>query len=491
MDYDVVVVGTGNAAHAAAVASREAGAERVLMLEKASQDQRGGNTHYSGGLFRFAFNQTEELLRLVPEVEDHFPGFLANVSPYPAEAFRHDLWRVTEGRTDPELSEILIGKSYDTICWMHDQGIAMEAAASLTAIQVEGEWKWPAGAVIRAANEGVGLSRMWFAAAEALGIEVRYDSAARGLLQDTQGSVTGVMVQGPEGTGEISAGAVVLGCGGFEANPEWRARYLGRPWDTAKVRGTRYNTGDGLHMALEIGALPHGQWSGSHGTPIDAGAPEFGDRRLTDKTNRLSYPFGVVVNAQGDRFLDEGEDFQLYTYAKTGGALLRQPGGVAYQIFDGKVLDLLEPRYATGTPVVAESLEELLQQLPLDSDRAMAALAEFNAHSGQGRFDPTILDGLATAGLDVDKTNWAQALDTPPFRAYPVTGGITFTFGGVRVTSQAEVVGLDWQPIDGLFACGEMVGGLFHANYPGGSGLMSGAVFGRIAGGSAARRLTG
>lgn len=486
MDYDVVVVGTGNAAHAAAVSSRRAGAERVLMLEKSPQELRGGNTHYSGGLFRFAFNSTEDLVPLVPDVEDHFPGFLANVAPYPAEAFRDDLLRVTEGRTDPVLSEILIGQSFDTVGWLHEQGIELEASASLSAIQVDGEWKWPSGAVIRAAGEGVGLSLMWFAAAAELGIEVRYETGARGLLQDDQGRVTGLAVRGSDGLGEISASAVVLACGGFEANPEWRARYLNRPWDTAKVRGTRYNTGDGLRMALDAGALPHGQWSGSHGTPIDANAPDFGDRELTDKTNRLSYPFGVTLNARGERFIDEGEDFQLYTYAKTGGALLSQPGGVAYQIFDGKVIDLLEPRYVTGNPIVAETLEDLVAQLPIDSERATATLAEFNNSGSRGRFDPVVLDGLATDGLEVEKTNWAQALDTPPFRAYPVTGGITFTFGGVRVTPEAQVVGVDWQPIEGLFACGEMVGGLFYGNYPGGSGLMSGAVFGRIAGHSAA-----
>ena len=194
----------------------------------------------------------------------------------------------------------------------------------------------------------------------------------------------------------------------------------------------------------------------------------------------------MTLNARGERFIDEGEDFQLYTYAKTGGALLSQPGGVAYQIFDGKVLDLLEPRYATGRPIVAETLEDLVAQLPIDSERATATLTEFNNSGSRGRFDPLVLDGLATDGLEVEKTNWAQALDTPPFRAYPVTGGITFTFGGVRVTPEAQVVGVDWQPIEGLFACGEMVGGLFYGNYPGGSGLMSGAVFGRIAGHSAA-----
>jgi tricarballylate dehydrogenase len=279
---------------------------------------------------------------------------------------------------------------------------------------------------------------------------------------------------------------VVLACGGFEANPEWRARYLGRPWDHAKVRGTRYNTGDGLRMALEIGALPHGQWTGCHSTPIDANAPPHGDRKLTDKTNRLSYPYGVLVNAQGLRFFDEGEDFQFYTYAKLGGIILNQPGGVAYQIFDAKVAHLLEGRYKTGKPMVADSLDALIEQLPVDRSAAVQTLEEYNAAIGATAFDPTVRDGLGTKGLRPPKSNWAQRLDTAPFAAYPVTGGITFTFGGVRINERAQVMSTSWAPIPGLYACGEMVGGLFHTNYPGGTGLMSGAVFGRLAGAQAA-----
>jgi tricarballylate dehydrogenase len=327
---------------------------------------------------------------------------------------------------------------------------------------------------------------MWFKVAEARGIEIRYGTSAVRLLQDKRGRVTGLVTQDADGFQEITARAVVLGCGGFEANPEWRARYLGRPWDSAKVRGTRYNTGDGLRMAIEIGALPHGQWTGCHSTPIDAGAPPHGDRKLTDKTNRLSYPFGVLVNTRGRRFFDEGEDFQFYTYAKLGGIILNQPGGIAFQIFDAKVSGLLEARYKTGSPIVADSIEELVEKLPVDRPAGLRALAEYNAAVDAGTFDPTVKDGLGTKGLDLPKSNWAQRLDTPPFVAYPVTGGITFTFGGVRINDRAQVMSTGWAPVAGLYACGEMVGGLFHGNYPGGTGLMSGAVFGRIAGAGAA-----
>jgi tricarballylate dehydrogenase len=485
-DCDVLVVGAGNAALAAAVAAREAGAARVVALEKAPADLRGGNTHYSGGLLRFAFDTPEALRPIVPDAEQRLRGFMAGVEPYPAALFRADLMRVTEGRADFELAEILIGRSYDTVRWMAGLGIAMEPALSLSGVRVGDTIKWSPGAVIRAQHEGVGLSRMWFDVAAGKGVEVRYDTRAVRLVQDRTGRVTGVATASRQGFGEVSARAVVLACGGFEANPEWRARYLGRPWDHAKVRGTRYNTGDGLRMALDASALPFGQWTGCHSTPIDATAPPYGDRRLTDKTNRLSYPYGVLVNARGRRFFDEGEDFQFYTYAKLGGLILNEPGGVAYQIFDSKVTHLLEGRYKTGTPVTADSLRELVERLPLDRAACRHTLEQYNAAVAAGSFDPTVRDGLATAGLDLPKSNWAQPLDRPPFVAYPVTGGITFTFGGVRIDDRAQVIDTSWAPIPGLYACGEMVGGLFHGNYPGGSGLMSGAVFGRIAGTHAA-----
>lgn len=485
-DHDVIVVGAGNAALAAAVSAREHGAARVAVLEKAPRLLRGGNTYYSGGLLRLAFDRAEDLRALVPDADREVPGFFEGVEPYPRELFMTDLRRVTEGRTDPELAEVLVGRSYDTACWMARQGIEMEPAVSLSAVRVGDRIKWSPGAVVRAKHEGVGLSAMWFRLAEGRGLEICYDTTAARLLQDRRGRVTGVAVSGPGGFAELTAKAVVLGCGGFEANPEWRARYLGRPWDQAKVRGTRYNTGDGLRMAVDLGALAHGQWTGCHSTPIDADAPPHGDRKLTDKTNRLSYPYGVLINSRGGRFFDEGEDFHLYTYAKLGGIILNEPGGIGWQIFDAKVMHLLEARYETGTPVVAASLEALVDRLPLDRAACRRTLEAYNAAVAGGRFDPTVRDGLATRGLAPAKSNWAQRLDTPPYVAYPVTGGITFTFGGLRVNDRAQVLSTSWVPIPGLYACGEMVGGLFHGNYPGGTGLMSGAVFGRLAGAHAA-----
>ena len=487
--YDVIVVGGGNAACAAAVSARENGARRVVLLEKAPQGQRGGNTHFSGAIFRFVFNKVEELDRFVPTVEDEYPGFHAGVPLYPAEAFREDLMRVTDGRSDPELSTLMIEESYDTTCWLQDVGKhEFELARSVMGIKVGNTYKWPRGAIVRTVHEGVGLSATWFKTCEAMDVEIRYEAHVLELTQNSQGAVNGVVVRGQKGVETLNAKAVVLACGGFETNPEWRTRYLGQEWGHAKVRGSNFNYGDGLKMALDIGAMPWGHWGGCHATPIIAEAPDYGKKEMTDKTNRLSYPYGVMLNVEGKRWIDEASDFNAFTYAKFGGLILKQPRGVVYQIFDSKVVDLLEPRYKTSEPIRSDTLEGLVKQLPVDQKQALRTLQDYNDAAGRGGpFNPAILDGLHTEDILPHKTNWAQKLDTPPYLCWPVTGGITFTFGGLRINKDAQVISSGWKPIPGLYTAGEMVGGLFHYNYPLGTGLMSGAVFGRIAGRSAAR----
>jgi len=491
-EYDVIVVGAGNAALAAAVSAKENGAERVVVLEKAPRAMRGGNTHWSGGVLRFAFDDPREIGPLVPEAEKQYEDFYAGIEPYTRADYHGDLMRVTAGRTDPVLSRILVDNSKDTVFWMKNTGnIEMEPATTLSAVRKDNKLVWARGLVVRAAHEGVGLSRSWFATAERMGIEIRYGSAVTALLQDAKGRVNGVRIRDDEGISEIGGRSVVLGCGGFEANVQMRTQHIGPLVGAAKVRGTPHNQGDGLRMAMAIHAMPWGQWSGCHATPISADWGDFAPRELTDRSNRLSYPYGVMLNRQGRRFVDEGEDGALFTYAKFGRAILAQPGAKAWQIFDSRVLHLLEPRYSTSKPIVGNTFEELLAQLDIDDKKtALATLNAFNAASrvDEDRYDPSRKDGVRTEGLDIDKTNWARRLDAPPYHAYSATGGITFTFGGLRVTEKAEVVGTDWRPIPGLFTCGEMVGGLFYDNYPAGTGLVSGATFGRIAGREAARR---
>lgn len=332
-----------------------------------------------------------------------------------------------------------------------------------------------------------------YSAAERDGIEVWYESRAIALLHNDDG-INGVVVRRHGHTEAIAARAVVLASGGFEANAEWRTRYLGPGWDLAKVRGTRFNTGDGIRMALDIGALPYGNWSGCHAVGWDRNAPEFGDLAVGDGFQKHSYPFGIIVNRGGLRFVDEGADFRNYTYAKYGRAVLEQPGQFAWQIFDRKVTHLLRDEYRIKrvTKVTADTLEELAGKLEdVDADGFLKEVAAYNAAvRTEIPFNPNVQDGRSTRGLALNKSNWANTIDTPPFEAYAITCGVTFTFGGLRIDADAAVINTDGVPIRGLYAAGELVGGLFYFNYPGGTGLMSGSVFGRIAG-SAAGRGTG
>ena len=489
-DYDVIVVGAGNAALAASVSAKENGAQRVLVLEKAPREMRGGNTHWSGGVLRIAFDDPQELAPLLPGVEDEYENFYGGVSTYTKEEYMADLQRVTSGRTDPELSSILVNNSKDTVFWMHDVGgIEMEPAITVAGVKKGNMVIWPKGLIVRAAHEGVGLSKTWFKTVEKMGIEVRYGSAAMDLTQDDQGRVNGVKVKDDDGVRELSAKAVILGAGGFEANVQMRTQHIGPLVGAAKVRGTPHNQGDGLRMALAIGAMPWGQWSGCHATPISADWGDFAPREYTDRSNRLTYLYGIMINRQGKRFVDEGEDMQLYTYAKYGRAVLAQPGAMAWQLFDDNVIHLMEPRYSTSKPITADTIEDLIAKIDVD-DRAQAieTVKAFNSAQRKpgAEYDPTRKDGLSTQGLSPEKTNWARKLDTPPYYAYSCTGGITFTFGGLKINDKAQVIGTDWRPIKGLYTCGEMVGGLFYDNYPAGTGLVSGATFGRIAGRNAA-----
>jgi tricarballylate dehydrogenase len=284
---------------------------------------------------------------------------------------------------------------------------------------------------------------------------------------------------------------VVLASGGFESNTEWRTRYLGPGWELAKVRGTSFNTGDGIKMALDIGASPYGNWSGCHAVGWDYNAPEFGDLDVGDNFQKHSYPWGIMVNATGRRFVDEGADFRNYTYAKYGRVILNQPNNFAWQIFDKKIIPMLRDEYRIKrvTKQSANSIEELAKKLEgVDPVAFVDEIKKYNAAVKKDLpFNPNIKDGRCTVGLDVNKSNWANTIDEPPFEAYQVGCGVTFTFGGLRINPDSgQVFDTDLAPIPGLYAAGELVGGIFYFNYPGGSGLISGCVFGKIAGDGAA-----
>jgi tricarballylate dehydrogenase len=484
--YDVIVIGGGNAAFCAALAAREHGAS-VLVLECAPIDERGGNSRFTAGAMRVAYNGVDDLARLMPDLTTEDKAS-TDFGAYSSDQFYDDLCRVTQYRTDQRLAETLVSRSFETMLWMHSKGIRFAPIYGRQAFKVDGKFKFWGGLTVEAWGGGPGLIDALYSAAERNGIEVWYDSRAVGLLHDDS-RVNGVRVRRHGTTVNLTARAVVLASGGFEANVEWRTRYLGPGWDLAKVRGTRFNTGDGIRMALEIGAMPYGNWSGCHAVGWDRNAPEFGDLSVGDGFQKHSYPFGLIVNGRGRRFVDEGADFRNYTYAKYGRAVLEQPGQFAWQIFDRKVAHLLRDEYRIKrvTKVSAATLEELAGKLEdVDAATFLEEIHTYNAAvCTEIRFDPNVKDGRCTRGLPINKSNWANTIDTPPFEAYAITCGITFTFGGLRIDDTGAVINTDGVAIRGLYAAGELVGGLFYFNYPGGTGLMSGSVFGRLAGGSA------
>ncbi len=486
--YDVVVVGAGNAALCAALAAREK-VSKVLVLERAPEEESGGNSRFTAGLMRVAYDGVEDLKKVMSDLSAEEIA-RTDFGTYTEEQFLDDMARVTEYRCDPDLTEILVKRSLDTVAWMRTKGVRFTAAWGRQAFNIGGKFKFWGGLTVEAVGGGPGLVESLTNAAKKNGIEVWYASRAVGLITDDEGA-KGVRVKRNGRTIEVHAKSVVLAAGGFQANPEWRARYLGPGWELAKVRGTRFNTGDVIRMALDAGAAPAGNWSGCHAVAWERNAPEFGDLAVGDQFQKHSYPWGVYINAQGKRFVDEGADFRNYTYAKYGRVILAQPGQFAWQVFDAKVKDQLRDEYKIRqvTKRTANSLEELVKQLDdVDADAALAELKVYNAAvRTEIPFNPNVKDGRCTRGLPIPKSNWANTLDRPPYEAYAVTCGITFTFGGLRINTEAQVLDTDGAPITGLYAAGELVGGIFYFNYPGGTGLTNGAVFGRIAGISAAR----
>ncbi|HEX7049527.1 MAG TPA: FAD-dependent tricarballylate dehydrogenase TcuA [Longimicrobiales bacterium] len=485
--FDVIVVGAGNAAFCAAHAARETGA-RVLMLEKAPRTLAGGNTYFTAGAIRTTYDSLDDLRPLLADLSDE-DAALIDLPPYTPEDFAADMRRLTQGRCDPELTAILVGDVADTIRWLHDKGVRFRLMFERQAFRIKGRYRFWGGLDLGTVNGGPGLIERHTEAASAAGIRIRYETAATSLLQDSYGRVTGVICMGPDGREEIRGAAVVLACGGFEADPRMRAAYLGPNWDLAKVRGTPYNTGAGLQMALDAGAEAYGHWSGCHSIAWDAAAPaQGGDVEIGYRYSKQSYPIGIVVNRDGERFLDEGADFRTYTYAKYGAEILKQPGAIAWQLFDATTEPLLRQEEYTAPGVSrteADSIRELAEKIGVDPDALERTVEAFNAAVQPGEFDPSIKDGKRTVGITPPKSNWAVPLERPPFLAFAVTCGITMTFGGVRIDAGGRVLGRDGRPIPGLYAAGELVGGLFYHNYPGGSGLASGAVFGRRAGRSA------
>ncbi|MBV9834083.1 MAG: FAD-dependent tricarballylate dehydrogenase TcuA [Alphaproteobacteria bacterium] len=487
--FDVIVVGLGNAAICAALSAREQGA-RVLMLEKASVEERGGNSLFTAGGFRFVHDGLDDLRQDI--LDDLSPAEAEQIvlPTLKAETYMHDLMHVTEHNSEESLAELLIGRSRDTMRWMRRNGVRFIPMFGRQSYKLNGKHHFYGGVNIEAVGGGYGLVDQLLKAAARNGIEIRYATRMTRLLQDRKGTVSGVTVKGPEGFEDLQAKSVVLACGGFEANPEMRVRYLGPGWEHCRVRGTRHNTGDGIKAALDIGAQAFGGWSTCHAVAWDISAPPFGDRVVLDNFQKHSYPIGIVVNLKGERFVDEGADFRNHTYAKYGREIMKQPLRTAVQIFDQRTIDMVRDEYRIRqvTKAEANTIEELAQKLDIDAEGLARTIREFNAACQPGDYNPAILDGVRTKGITPPKSNWALPINQPPYTGFVVTCGITFTFGGLRINEQGEVQDVTDQTIPGLYAAGELVGGIFYGNYLGGAGLMSGAVFGRLSGRSAGLR---
>jgi tricarballylate dehydrogenase len=475
---EVIVVGGGSAAFEAAVCARQSGAEKVVMLEKAPEPEFGGNARFSHTGFRFVYSGAEEIRQFLYDL-DESTFRLMHIPPYTADEFIGDLQRVTRGRINKELAEVLINESNAAIHWMLDLGIKWEPASYVV---VDGRYYFERGIVIHPTGGiGGGLSQLlqWREIATRMGIELRYESRASALHGNDR-RVDGVRVSNPIEEYDLLGNAVILCSGGFQANTEMRARYLGTNADLMKVRGSKHDTGEVLQMALALGAKSAGHWQGAHATPIDASFP---DVEVSNKANRYGYIYGITVNSMGQRFFDEGEAQHSYTYAKTGWAVLSQPGAVAYQIFDQKGLPLLNQRYYNhAEPIEAPTISELASKIGIEPVVLAHTVDDFNkAVRDDIEFDPTKPDGKCTTGVVPRKSNWAIRIDKPPFQAYPVTGGITFTFGGLLVNRAAQVLNTSNQPIRGLYASGDILGLFFH-NYPSCTGQTRNVVFSRLAG---------
>lgn len=483
---DVLVIGAGSAAFEAAISARTAGAGSVLMIEKAPEHEFGGNARFSHTGFRFVHTGAEEIRAFVPEVDEATYATM-HIPPYTADDFLADLNRVTQGRIDATLAQAFVDNSNSAVHWLRSIGLSWELEKT---IRVGDKRYFQPGINIHPVGGGLGLLLRLREIALQLGIEIRYDTRVRGLIGNER-AIQGVRVSSNEGEYDIGARAVICCSGGFQASAEMRARYLGPNADLVRVRGSKHNTGEVLQMLIALGAKTAGHWQGAHMTPIDSAAPAFETPLArggkSNSMNRYDYPFGITVNTLGQRFYDEGEAKHSYTYAKTGRAVLAQPGSAAFQIYDQTGIELFrDGRDYPATMVEADTLEELARRIGVAPEVFIHTITEFNAACPKDiPFDPSKLDGKGARGLAVPKSNWAVPIERGPFRAYSITAGVTFTFGGVQVDTRAQVLNTSNAPIRGLFASGDVIGLFFH-NYPSCTGQTRNAVFSYLAGRGAA-----
>jgi tricarballylate dehydrogenase len=455
--YDIVIVGCGMAGLAAALRATEL-RKSVCVLEKSPEKHRGGHTRFTES---FRIPTAEIDLDVEFDVDD-----------YSASDFYLDIMKVTDYRADEDRAERVANRSAETFEWLTGHGI---------------DWEY------QAPHSGYTAGRVWLHGEdfvdELVGIlddrdaTIHYKTEAREIVRDDAGVVTGVEARVDGVLTRFTGEAVVLAAGDYGSSTEKRTRYYGPGYGNMKVRGSRYNTGEAVEATVDVGAKTDGEWGDAHMAIIDTGSPdvEGGITRID------GYQYGVIVNHDGERFVDEGEDSRAQTYAKFGRRIFEQPYHEAFIVVDSTVVDEVA-HMGPSRPITGDSIRSLAQRLDIENvDAAVETIEAFNAACDPGEFDPNRLDGNRTTGIDPQKSNWALPLDDPPYTGYPVTGGMTFGFGGVAISPDAEVLDTRDEPIPRLYAAGNSTGGLFYNNYPGGTGLTNAAVYGKIAAETAVR----
>lgn len=479
--YDIIVVGSGIAGLSAAVSAASEGA-RVLMLERAAPDEFGGNTRW-----------TESYLRMKSEAEvsDDFEESFANnagqnidpnVLASLAEPYRDwPSFVKAHGMPDPELIGMFAEQAGPTLSWLKSFGIRFDALP-MYLLTVSAPRIMPVGG-------GLAMIEALAAQARELGTTVLYRTTAQRLLQDEAGRICGVQVTDAEGVAQrLYASSVVLASGGFEGNPEMLTHYLGprarfiRP----VARGGYYNKGEGIRMALAIGAAPAGDFGSYHAEPVDP-------RSRQPEALVMNFPYGIMVNKRGQRFVDEAPGPVDNNYDPISRTIADQPDGMCWLIHDQSMEDIPNWRRSIRTdqpPVTADTLDQLAGKIGIPARNLAATVSAYNAACQPGTFNPLAVDHLATDGLDPPKSNWARPIAAPPFVAWPMISAVCFTFGGLKVDTSARVLDNDGKAIEGLYAAGETVG-LYYQVYTGATSVLKGAVFGRIAGRHAASRRSG
>ncbi len=457
--FDIVIIGCGSAGLAAAASAAGTVTDRPLrigVLERAIKAERGGNSSWTGAYLR---------------LEDVYT---------PAEGFAEDIATFCGGTIAPEYVSTLTDRLPATMEWLQELGVRFRSLPTIFITKARPR--------ILPVGGGERLVHVLAEACEAAGAEILYETTALQLLLNEDGSTRGVLVNDPTGQRVLATKTIIIASGGFEGSPEMMTQYLGPKAAGLKpiAPGGTFNKGEGIRMAMSVGAKPTGEWGQFHAEPVDP-------RSSQPEAVVMVYPYGILVNHQGERFLDEGSGTVDETYEAMARKVWSEQGNLAYTVCDSSVLSI--PNYdhavVTDQPAIsADSIEELADALGLARETFVQTVKEYNSATRPGNFDPSAPDGLATQGLAVNKSNWATPLTRPPFIAYPLTCSIVFTFGGIGTDLDGRVITADDRPIPGLYAAGECTG-LYHFKYPGATSVLRGLVYGKSAGAAAAKYAAG